>query len=173
MLLRAVAAASLIFTGLTRLPMTAGWDHLLPSWFNTVHPRWKTPVNSILFVAVLVIAMVVLSTAGVREQEAMQLLQNATTVHYAIIYVILFAIPLFAHRRFSLPFWLRLASVGGLASSLIAVFIAVYPVIDVSSRIVYACKIAGVVLVSNLVACIVYYSWRRKQKMVPAYYAST
>jgi amino acid transporter len=103
LLMRAVAAASLIFTGLTRLPMTAGWDHLLPSWFNAIHPRWKTPVNSIVFVAVLVIALVVLSTAGVREQEAMQLLQNATTAHYAISYVILFAIPLFASRKFSLP----------------------------------------------------------------------
>ena len=164
LLMRAVAAASLIFTGLTRLPMTAGWDHLLPSWFNTVHPRWKTPVNSILFVAVLVIALVILSMSGVREQEAMQLLQNATTAHYAISYVILFAIPLFASHKFSLPFWLRWASIGGLASSLIAVFIAVYPVIDVSSPVSYACKIAGVVLASNSLAFFIYYSWSRKHK---------
>jgi amino acid transporter len=164
LLMRAVAAASLIFTGLTRLPMTAGWDHLLPSWFNAIHPRWKTPVNSILFVAVLVVALVILSTADVHEQEAMQLLQNATTAHYAITYVILFAIPLFAHRRFSLPLWLRLASVGGLVSSLIAIFIAVYPVIDVSSPVSYACKIAGVVLASNMVAVLIYYSWSRKRK---------
>ena len=165
LLMRAVAAASLIFTGLTRLPMTAGWDHLLPSWFNAIHPRWKTPVNSILFVAVLVIALVVLSTAGVHEQEAMQLLQNATTAHYAISYVILFAIPLFAAHKFSLPFWLRLVSVGGLVSSSVAIFIAVYPVIDVSSPLSYACKIAGVVLVSNAIAFLVYYSWGRKHKL--------
>jgi amino acid transporter len=166
LLMRAMAAASLIFTGLTRLPMTAGWDHLLPSWFNAIHPRWKTPVNSILFVAVLVIALVVLSTAGVREQEAMQLLQNASTAHYAVSYVILFAIPLFAYRKFSLPLWLRLASGGGLASSLTATSIAVYPIIDVSSPVSYACKIAGVVLASNMIAFLVYYSWRGKHKTV-------
>ncbi|MBV8896728.1 MAG: APC family permease, partial [Acidobacteriaceae bacterium] len=51
LLTRAIAAASLIFTGLTRLPMAAGWDHLLPDWFTRLHPRSKTPVNSILFVA--------------------------------------------------------------------------------------------------------------------------
>lgn len=164
LLMRAIAAASLIFTGLTRLPMTAGWDHLLPSWFNAVHPRWKTPVNSILFVAVLVIVLVILSTAGVHEQEAMQLLQNATTAHYAISYVILFAIPLFASQKFSLPAWLGWASIGGLASSLIAVFIAVYPVIDVPSPVSYACKIAGVVLVSNMLAVLIYCSWGWKRK---------
>jgi glutamate:GABA antiporter len=167
LLMRAVAAASLIFTGLTRLPMTAGWDHLLPSWFNALHPRWKTPVNSILFVAVLVMVLVILSTAGVHEQEAMQLLQNATTAHYAITYVILFAIPLFAGQKFSCPPWLRFLSVGGLISSLIAVFIAVYPVITVSSPVAYACKIAGVVLASNGLAIFVYYSWSRKHRLFP------
>ncbi len=166
LLMRAMAAASLIFTGLTRLPMTAGWDHLLPSWFNALHPRWKTPVNSILFVAVLVIVLVVLSTAGVHEQEAMQLLQNATTAHYGVSYVILFAIPLFAGHKFSLPAWLRWLSVGGLASSLIAVFIAVYPVIDVSNPVTYAAKIAGVVLTSNGLAFLVYYSWGSKTQSI-------
>src|SRR5262245_56207494 len=44
-LARAIAAASLIFTGLTRLPMAAGWDNLAPRWFTDLHPRWRTPVN--------------------------------------------------------------------------------------------------------------------------------
>ena len=89
----------------------------------------------------------------------MQLLQNATTAHYAISYVILFAIPLFASHKFSLPSWLRLISIGGSVSSLIALFIAVYPVIDVSNPVTYASKIAGVVLISNGLAFLVYYSW--------------
>ncbi|MBV8477818.1 MAG: APC family permease, partial [Acidobacteria bacterium] len=81
---RGIAAASLIFTGLTRLPMTAGWDHLLPAWFTKLHPRHRTPINSILFVASLCLALVVLGMIGVHEQEAMQLLQNASTVHYGL-----------------------------------------------------------------------------------------
>ena len=84
---RAVASGSLLFTGLTRLPLAAGWDHFLPGWFTALHPRWKTPVNSIVFVAVLVVAMLGLSMLGVREQETMQLLQNASTVHYGISYL--------------------------------------------------------------------------------------
>ena len=39
-----------IFFGVsTRLPMVAGWDNLIPAWFSRLHPRYKTPINSILF----------------------------------------------------------------------------------------------------------------------------
>ena len=53
LLARAVASASLIFTGLTRLPMATGWDNLVPRWFTRLDPRRRTPVNSIYFVAAL------------------------------------------------------------------------------------------------------------------------
>ena len=52
---RAIASSSLIFTGLTRLPMTASWDHLVPGWFSRLDARRRTPVNSILFVAAVMI----------------------------------------------------------------------------------------------------------------------
>jgi len=143
--------------------MAAGWDHLLPNWFTALHPRRRTPVNSILFVAALVISLVVLSMLGVHEQEAMQLLQNASTAHYGISYVALFALPLFGvtHLRHSLPVWLKIVSVAGLVSSLIAVLIAVYPIINVSSNASYAAKISGTVLISNLIAVFLYRTRRK------------
>jgi amino acid transporter len=160
---RAVASSSLIFTGLTRLPMTAGWDHLLPDWFTALHPRWKTPVNSILFVSVLVLLMFLLSMSGVRAQETMQLLQNASIVHYGLTYVVLFALPLIgmAELRRNLPLWLKAVSIAGLISSLIAVVISVYPIIAVSSRISYAAKIGGTVFLSNLIGIFIYRSRAR------------
>jgi amino acid transporter len=158
LLARAVASASLIFTGLTRLPMTAGWDHLLPDWFTRLHPKWKTPVNSILFMTAMLALLLLLSMLGVRAQETMQLLLNATSVHYGLVYVALFALPLFgtAGFRTGIPPWLRVVSVAGLISSLVAVLIAIYPIIGVSSRLSYASKIAGTVIVSNLLGVAVY-----------------
>ena len=158
LLVRAISAASLIFTGLTRLPVTAGWDHLLPAWFTRLDARRGTPVNSILFVTVLAIVLIFFSMLGVREQEAMQLLNSASNVHYGIAYVALFAIPLFgsARLRRSLPTWLRVPALAGLISSAIAVLIAVYPIVDVLSNLEYAGKIVGVVLVSNLCGVVIY-----------------
>ena len=155
---RSIASASLLFTGLTRLPMTAGWDNLLPRWFTRLHPRWRTPVNSILFVAILVIAFTLLSMLGVREQEANQLLANASIVHYAIAYVALFALPFLGNRmlREKLPVWLKVASMAGFASSLVAIFISVYPIVDVVSRGAYAAKIGGTVILSNVIGVLIY-----------------
>ncbi len=163
LMMRAVASASLIFTGLTRLPMTAGWDNLVPRWFARLHPRRQTPVNSILFVAVLVMALIFLSMLGVREQEANQLLAAASIAHYAIAYVALFALPLLGSRalRSALPAWVKLAALGGLISSVISLVIAVYPIVDVTSRGVYAAKICAVVVVSNVAGVIIYRAGKR------------
>lgn len=155
---RAVAGGSLLFTGVTRLPMTAGWDNLVPGWFTRLHPRWRTPVNSILFVGALVMLLIVLSMVGVREQEASQLLAAASIVHYAIAYVSLFALPLFGTAAFraGMPWWLRWAAGAGLLASLLTLVIAVYPIVDVVSAGSYAAKIAAVVAVSNGAAVLLY-----------------
>jgi amino acid transporter len=158
LLARAVAGASLIFTGLTRLPMATGWDNLVPRWFARLDERRRTPVNSIYFVAALVMGLILLSLLGVREQEASQLLTLASIVHYAIAYVALFALPLFgcAALRRQLPGWLKVAAGAGMASSLVALLISVYPVVDVVSRLAFAGKICAVVVVSNMAGVLIY-----------------
>jgi amino acid transporter len=160
---RAVAAASLLLTGLTRLPMTAGWDHLVPAWFARLHPRHRTPVNSILFVTTAVVAVILLSMLGVREQEASQLMANASIVHYAIAYVALFAIPVFgrATLRGKLPKWLKFFAALGMGASAVSLFIAVYPVVDVVSRVAYAAKISAVVIATNIAGVALYRAGKR------------
>lgn len=157
-LARAVAAASLLFTGVTRLPMTAAWDRVAPEWFTRLHPVRRTPVNSILFVAALVMALIVLSLLGVQEQESSQLLLNASIVHYAIAYIALFALPLFGVRelRDKLPGWLKVVSAAGALACLVSLLISVYPVVDVVSKMSYATKITAVVVISNMVGVLVY-----------------
>lgn len=159
LLARAVASASLIFTGLTRLPLATGWDNLVPRWFTRLDERRRTPVNSIYFVAELVMGLILLSLLGVRgEQEASQLLTLASIGHCAIAYVALFALPLFgrATLRRQLPRWLKVAAAAGMASSLAALMISVYPVVDVVSRTAFAGKICAVVVVSNMAGVLIY-----------------
>jgi glutamate:GABA antiporter len=155
---RAVAASSLLFTGLTRLPMTAGWDSLIPRWFTRLDERHRTPVNSIGFVAALVMALILLSMLGVEEQEASQLLVAASTVHYAIAYAALFALPLVgtAVVRMGVPGWVKVASVAGLASTLMALGISVYPIVNVVSRGAYAFKVCAVVVLTNAAGLWIY-----------------
>jgi glutamate:GABA antiporter len=167
LMMRAVASASLIFTGITRLPMTAGWDNLVPSWFARLHPRRKTPVNSILFVAALVMLLILLSMLGVREQEASQLLAAASIALYAITYVALFALPLVGSRalRDALPAWVKLMALFGLLSSVVSLAITVYPIVDVTSRGLYAAKICAVVVLTNALGVVIYRVGQRRRSL--------
>jgi len=159
---RLIGAASYIFTGVTRLPMAAGWNRLVPAWFTRLHPRRRTPTNSILATAALVVALVIGGSAGVHAQEAFQLLENASLTHYEVAYMVMFALPLAgaAGLRNSLPGWLRWTSAAGFAATLFSLAVSAYPFVAVVNARVYALKIIGTILVSNLVA-LGFYARRR------------
>jgi amino acid transporter len=152
--IRLLGAASLLFTGATRLPMAAGWDHLVPEWFTRLHPRWRTPANSILFAGGVVLAFVVLASLGVHAQEAFQLLTNASLTHYEIAYLAMFAVPLVRRRamRRSFPTWLKWTSIAGFVATCFSLLISAYPFVKVVDARAYAGKILGTILLSNIVA---------------------
>jgi len=162
--LRLIGAASYIFTGATRLPLTLGWDDLIPEWFARLHPRWQTPVNAILFAAALVLLLVALGNVGVHAQEAYQLLSNASSTHYELSYLAMFAIPIAgaASLRRVLPRWLKWTSVVGFLSTLFSLMISAYPFVDVVNAKEYAAKILGTVALSNLAAFLLYKLRRRR-----------
>ena len=156
--MRLLGAASFIFTGASRLPMAAGWDHLVPEWFTRMHPRWRTPANSIYFAAGSVLLLVVLANAGVHAQEAFQLLSNASETHYEVAYLAMFAVPLAgsAVLRKSLPAWLKWTSLVGFCATCFSLLISAYPFVTVVDARSYAAKILGTILLSNLVAVCFY-----------------
>jgi amino acid transporter len=151
MTVRTISSTSVHVTGSSRLPMVAGWDRLLPGWFSRLHPKYKTPVNSIIFVGTITLVIAISSQIGAGIQEAFQLVDNAANVFYGIVYFILFAIPIAgaATIRSGAPIWLRLAATSGAAVSLLAIFLTVYPIIDVPSPLSFAAKIIAVTLIAN------------------------
>jgi amino acid transporter len=167
---RLVALMSIYLTANARLPMVAGWDDLLPAWFTRLHPRYQTPVNSIVLVGVAALAFGLLGIAGVGMQEANQLLDSAAGIFYASTYVVLFSIPLFAARRIGLraPLWLRAASASGALVSLLYIALTVIPIVKVESRLAFALKLVGVALVFNLAGAALFIAGRRRQRATAA-----
>src|SRR2546428_5529190 len=165
MTVRSISSTSVHLTGSSRLPMVAGWDRLLPGWFSRLHPRYKTPINSIVFVGAITLLIAIASQIGAGIQEAFQLVDNAANVFYGIVYVILFAIPIAGAGaiRSGAPIWLRVAALCGFAVSLLAVCFTVYPIIDVPSRLIFAAKIVAVTLVANLIGVTIFaLNYRRR-----------
>jgi glutamate:GABA antiporter len=165
LLINYLSTFSLNFAGNTRLPMVAGWDHLLPEWFTRLHPRYRTPVNSILFLGA-VSALASLGTLiGVGEQEAFELLQILAFTFYGIAYLAMFAIPLFARKETALrpPLWLRLASLSGFLVTLLFVFLSASPIIPVANRTAYTLKTISVILGANALGFLLYRVGSRKE----------
>ena len=150
-----LAQASVMFTGITRLPMVAGWDGLLPAWFMRLHPRFRTPVNSVIFIALTTLTFSMLGLIGVGKQEAFQLLWNASGIFYALTYLVMFAIPIAGSVR--APAWLKLVSASGFLTTLAYVVLSILPIIQVGSRLSFAVKISMVIVVSNAIGAAIYF----------------
>src|SRR5204862_1160892 len=90
MTVRTIASTSVHVTGSSRLPMVAGWVVLLLSVFSRLHPKFKTPINSVIFVCVITLTIAIASQIGAGIQEAFQLVDNASNVFYGIVYFTMF-----------------------------------------------------------------------------------
>jgi glutamate:GABA antiporter len=161
MLIARIGTGVIAFNAVSRLPMVAGWDNLLPSWFTRLHPTYRTPTGSILFVTVMVFAFVVLSNLDVGSQEAYQLLNNGAGISYALTYLVMFAIPLVA-RGERAPAFVRVAAASGFAMTLLYVVLSVFPIIAVQNAGIFALKVSGVVMVSNLLGAAVFLTAERQ-----------
>ena len=152
------------FAAGSRLPLVAGWDHLLPKWFTRLHPRHRTPTNSILFIGAVTVGLGIASLIGAGQQEAYQILQNAQGVFYSLAYLVMFALPLAGFRevRPRPPLWLKAAAVSGFLMTALFVVVSVFPIIDVPNPLVFAVKVAGVIVACNLIGAAIFAAYRRR-----------
>jgi len=148
---RILGCASLLFTGVTRLPMAAGWDHLAPEWLARLHPRFRTPSNSILLSALVVAALLALAFAGVHAAEAFAILNNSSSALYGITYMAMFLIPICGAKllRQALPRWVAWITGLGFAATFFSVGINAYPFLDVPQPLLFALKVVITVLGFN------------------------
>ncbi len=157
---------TLYFSTNTRLPLVAGWDHLLPRWFTALHPKYRTPVNSILFMGGIALAASTAAVIGAGNQEAFVLLQIWSWTFYGLAYIAMFAIPLFSSKQKKLrpAAWLRVLAASGLLVTLLFVVLSISPIVEVESRWGYSLKIASVVLGANFVGWLIYRAGQRKNR---------
>jgi amino acid transporter len=164
LLMNYLSSYTLYFSANSRLPLVAGWDHLLPSWFTPLHPKYRTPVNSILFMGSVALASSVAVLIGAGNQESFTLLQTWAWTFYGLAYLVKFAIPLLSNKDKGLrpgP-WLQFAAASGFLVTLLFVVLSVLPIIPVASMWNYSLKVILVVLGANLLGWMIYRAGQRK-----------
>ena len=142
----------------SRLPMVAGWDGLLPGWFSALHPRFRTPVRSLRVVVAACLVLGAASLVQVGEQEAAQILIGAGMACSGLYYLTMFAVVLWGRwegeRR--APWWLRVAACSAAGVTVLSVGLQVVPVLDVARPWLFALKVGGAVAAINVAGAWVY-----------------
>lgn len=97
----AVAAILVIVSGLgsltawmganARLPFVAGIDHYLPASFAWLHPRWHSPVVSLLVQLGIAAVLVVLGQSGTTAKGAYDVLVSTSVLALMIPFILVFA----------------------------------------------------------------------------------
>jgi amino acid transporter len=164
LVLTLLAQNSLTFSVITRLPMVAGWDHLLPPWFSRLHPRYRTPSGSVLAIAVMALVGALLANFGTGNQEAYQILQNVAGILFALTYLVMFAIPLLASGE-QPSLTLRIAAVSGFLMTLLYVLLSAFPIVDVANPGQFTAKVAGAVLALQTAGTLYYWRAERRRAM--------
>ena len=161
-----VAQYAVLVAETSRLPMVAGWDRMIPAWFTRLDPRWRTPTRSIAVIVLAAIAMGLLATYGTGAQEAFQVINSVGNFGYGIYYLMMFLIPLVVGDRFRVRAggWLKLGALSGLAVTGLAMGFNVLPIVDVTSKWLFAGKVMGAALVLNLVGMAIYWNGTRGRR---------
>ena len=164
LLMNYLSSYTLYFSANARLPLVAGWDRLLPNWFTPLHPKYRTPVNSILFMGGVALAASVAVLIGAGNQESFTLLQTWAWTFYGLAYLVKFAIPLLSRKDKGLRpgLWLQFAAASGFLVTLLFVVLSVLPVIPVASTWKYSLKVILVVVGANLFGWMIYRAGQRK-----------
>jgi len=147
----------------SRLSMVAGWDNIMPARFTQLHPRWKTPVWSISMMVALAVLLGLCTIAGSGNQEAFQVLTEASSLCFGIYYLLMLVVPLFMGRRFSMrpALWLRVAVISAASVTVMAIVFTLVPIVPVPSKWVFAGKIVAITLLLNAIAAGIYFRSRR------------
>ena len=148
LILNGLGGTSLYFNSVIRLPMVAGWDRLLPAWLSRLHPRFKTPVGSIICVAAATFTLTFLGNLGVGAQEAFQFLNSTGLICWALTYLVMFGIPL-AARGERPPLVVRIAAASGFLMTLAYVVLSIFPIVHVKSSASFTAKVMLLILGLN------------------------
>ncbi|MDE3199233.1 MAG: APC family permease [Acidobacteriota bacterium] len=122
-------------SAVSRMPMAAGVDRLIPEAFARVHPRWATPYVSMIALGLVASALLMVTQIGDTARAAYQTIVSLMVISGFLPYVYIFGSAWKLGRRLS-------AGVGG-AVTVIAILCSVVPSGDINRVWLFELKLAA------------------------------
>jgi glutamate:GABA antiporter len=123
-----------IGTAVSRLPMAAGADHLLPAAFGRIHPRWATPHISILTLGGVASFLLITMQFGDTMRAAYQTLVSLMLIGGFLPFFYIFGSAWKAGRRIS--------AICGLAITVLALLCSLAPTEQINNVWLFEGKLA-------------------------------
>ena len=121
-------------TSVSRLPLVAGVDQLLPAAFGKVHARWGTPHVAIVTLGVLASFLLVAIQLGDTMRAAYQALVSLMVINGFLPFLYIFGSAWKAGKRVS--------AISGWAITLLAILCSVVPTAEVKNVWLFETKLA-------------------------------
>jgi len=155
--------------GSARIPFVAGLDSYMPSWLGKVHPRYATPYAALIVHALVSMILVVVNFIASNVQETFQKLLSLAVVLQLVPFLYIFAAllkisaaPAFTKVRYSRT-TLVFAGASGLITTSIAIAVAFFPAVQITSLFLYEVwMFGGTILFVGLAAFFFFVYGRRK-----------
>jgi amino acid transporter len=155
--------------GSARIPFVAGLDSYMPSWLGKVHPRYATPYAALIVHAVVSMILVVVNFIASNVQETFQKLLSLAVVLQLVPFLYIFAAllkisadPAFTKVRYSRA-TLVFAGASGLITTSMAIAVAFFPAVQITSVFLYEVwMFGGTLLFVGLAAFFFFVYGRRK-----------
>lgn len=159
-----IASLIIIVGMISRLPMVAGWDGLLPAWWSELNPQFRTPSKAIASVACCLMLVAGLSLVGAHNQEAVQVLSCVGFGSYCVVYLLMFGAILFGFRSST---WrpsiaIRLMALAAFSVVLVCLGFELVPIGEVADPFLFAVKVTGAICIVNGLGSYLY--WRRAMR---------
>jgi amino acid transporter len=162
-------------TGSARVAFVVGLDRYFPAAFGRIHPRWRTPYVAILVQGVIASVFLLLSVMGkgTTVETAFLILIDMSLLIYFIPYLYLFAcfmVHCWQHRvdqSLVIPggrIGAIVAGISGLAITLFAMVVAVFPPPGTSNILLHETKLVGGSLLLLAIGLLIYWRARRARR---------
>jgi basic amino acid/polyamine antiporter, APA family len=159
----------------SRLTFSMSQFHFISPWFDAVHPKYRTPVRTIVIFSAIGMTQTVLAFLFGRDR-ALEVLGNmyafGATLGYTLVFISLirlrFSDP-YSPRPYKIPFNVKIRYRDRHVDLPILGFIGTAGVLFVLTEVVLTHKIGRVAGPAWVLLCFIYYAWFRKRVGLPVF----
>ncbi len=159
----------------SRLTFSMSQFHFISPWFDKVHPKYHTPVRTIVIFSSIGIVQIALAFLF-GQDAAMEILGNmyafGATLGYSLVFIALIRLRFkdpYTPRPYKMPLNLKISYHGRKIDLPILGFIGTAGVLFVFAEVVITHDIGRIAGPTWVILCFLYYAWYRKSKKLPVF----